>query len=102
MPVWEWERMPPKFLRWFDLMGLQRHIKVLGISRGFITATASAAISRICRGSSTTRRAAAAAHPETAEFADFLASHVDAAFAAGSAVGESSQFMTARRRPSRR
>jgi aminoglycoside/choline kinase family phosphotransferase len=79
-----------EFLRWFDLMGLQRHIKVLGIfarlyyrdgKRGYLKD-----LPRVLAYTGT----AAAAYPETAEFAEFLATHVDAAFDAAQArVGES-------------
>jgi len=80
-----------EFLRWFDLMGLQRHIKVLGIfarlyyrdgKRGYLKD-----LPRVLDYTRTT----AAAHPETAEFADFLTTHIDPAFGAAQArVGESS------------
>ncbi len=82
-----------EFLRWFDLMGLQRHIKVLGIfarlyyrdgKRGYLKD-----LPRVLAYA----RATAAAHPETAEFADYLATCVDPAFAAAQArVGESAVF----------
>jgi N-acetylmuramate 1-kinase len=79
-----------EFLRWFDLMGLQRHIKVLGIfARLYYRDGKRGYLKDLPRVLDYTR-AAAAAHPETAEFADFLTTHVDAAFAAAQArVGES-------------
>ncbi|HUX72940.1 MAG TPA: phosphotransferase [Steroidobacteraceae bacterium] len=69
-----------QFMRWFDMMGLQRHIKVLGI---------------FCRLNYRDRksqyladlprvldylRAVAAAHPETGEFAEFITSRIDGQF----------------------
>ncbi len=80
-----------EFHRWFDLMGLQRHIKVLGIfARLYYRDGKRGYLKDLPRVLDYTR-AAAAAHPETAEFADFLTAHVDAAFAAAQArVGERS------------
>ncbi|HMA00264.1 MAG TPA: phosphotransferase [Steroidobacteraceae bacterium] len=80
-----------EFLRWFDLMGLQRHIKVLGIfARLYYRDGKRGYLKDLPRVLGYTREAAAA-HPETAEFADFLGTRVDAAFAAAQArVGESS------------
>ncbi len=69
-----------EFLRWFDLMGLQRHVKVLGIfarlfhrdgKRGYLKD-----LPRVLEYARTT----AAAHPQTAEFAEFLATEVEPAF----------------------
>jgi aminoglycoside/choline kinase family phosphotransferase len=79
-----------EFTRWFDLMGLQRHIKVLGIfARLFYRDGKPGYLKDLPRVLEYTR-AAAAAYPETAEFARFLAAHVDAPFAAAQArVGES-------------
>jgi N-acetylmuramate 1-kinase len=78
-----------EFLRWFDLMGLQRHIKVLGIfARLYYRDGKRGYLKDLPRVLDYTR-AAAASHPETAEFADFLTTQVDAAFAAAQArVGE--------------
>jgi aminoglycoside/choline kinase family phosphotransferase len=65
-----------QFLRWFDLMGLQRHIKVLGI------------FCRLCYRDGKSQylgdlplvldyaESAAAAHPETVEFARFIATAI--------------------------
>jgi aminoglycoside/choline kinase family phosphotransferase len=79
-----------EFTRWFDLMGLQRHIKVLGIfARLFYRDGKPGYLKDLPRVLEYTR-VAAAAYPETAEFARFLAAHVDAPFAAAQArVGES-------------
>lgn len=69
-----------EFLRWFDLMGLQRHIKVLGIfarlhhrdgKRGYLKD-----LPRVLAYAHGT----AAAHPQTAEFARFLSAEVAPAF----------------------
>ncbi len=73
--------LPPatdaQFMRWFDLMGLQRHIKVLGIfCRLFYRdgkAQYLADLPLVLRYA----REAAEAHPETAEFARFIAARID-------------------------
>jgi aminoglycoside/choline kinase family phosphotransferase len=71
----------PEFLRGFDLIGLQRHIKVLGIfARLFYRDGKSGYLKDLPRVLDYTR-AAAAAYPETARFADFLTTHIDARFA---------------------
>jgi aminoglycoside/choline kinase family phosphotransferase len=71
----------PEFLRWFDLIGLQRHIKVLGIfARLYYRDGKSGYLKDLPRVLDYTR-AAAAAYPETAVFAKFLESHIDARFA---------------------
>ncbi len=70
------------FIRWFDLMGLQRHIKVLGIfARLFYRDGKSGYLKDLPRVLDYAR-AAAAAYPETAELAEFIAARVDPAFAA--------------------
>jgi hypothetical protein len=70
-----------QFLRWFDLMGLQRHIKVLGIfarlyyrdgKRQYLKD-----LPRVLRYSLD----AAADYPETADFAAFIARRIDPEFA---------------------
>jgi aminoglycoside/choline kinase family phosphotransferase len=71
-----------EFIRWFDLMGLQRHIKVLGIfARLFHRDGKPGYLKDLPRVLAYTRQAAAL-HPETAEFADYIASHVDGRFKA--------------------
>lgn len=64
-----------QFVRWFDLMGLQRHIKVLGIfSRLFYRDRKPQYLQdlpRVLRYA----RTAAAIYPETREFAEFLMDH---------------------------
>jgi N-acetylmuramate 1-kinase len=74
-----------EFIRWFDLMGLQRHIKVLGIfARLFYRDGKSAYLKDLPRVLAYTRETAAL-YPETAEFADYLAVHVEDRFAAAQA-----------------
>jgi len=74
-----------EFLRWFDLVGLQRHVKVLGIfCRLFYRDGKSQYLQdlpRVLHYASV----AAAGYPETAEFAEFLSGPVAAAFAAAQA-----------------
>ena len=73
------------FIRWFDLMGLQRHIKVLGIfARLFYRDGKSGYLKDLPRVLDYTK-AAAAAYPETAALSEFLTSRVDPAFAAAQA-----------------
>jgi aminoglycoside/choline kinase family phosphotransferase len=70
------------FLRWFDLMGLQRHIKVLGIfCRLFYRDGKRQYLSDLPLVLNYVK-AVAAAHPETAEFADFIATRIDPHFRA--------------------
>jgi N-acetylmuramate 1-kinase len=70
----------PEFLRGFDLIGLQRHIKVLGIfARLYYRDGKPGYLKDLPRVLDYTR-AAAAAYPETAPFAKFIASHIDARF----------------------
>jgi N-acetylmuramate 1-kinase len=70
-----------QFLRWFDLIGLQRHIKVLGIfARLYYRDGKSGYLKDLPRVLDYTR-AAAAAYAETAPFAQFLAAEVEARFA---------------------
>jgi len=71
-----------EFIRWFDLMGMQRHIKVLGIfARLFYRDGKSGYLKDLPRVLAYTREAAAL-HPETAEFAAYLAVRVEGAFSA--------------------
>ncbi len=73
------------FIRWFDLMGLQRHIKVLGIfARLYYRDGKPGYLKDLPRVLDYTR-AAATAYPETAEFAVFLRARTDPAFAAAQA-----------------
>ena len=74
-----------EFIRWFDLMGLQRHIKVLGIfARLFYRDGKPGYLKDLPRVLAYTHEAAAR-YPETAEFAAFLSARVDPAFAAAQA-----------------
>ena len=70
-----------EFARWFDLMGLQRHIKVLGIFARLYYRDGKAGYLKDLRRVLDYTRAAAAAYPETAEFAQFLADQVEPRFA---------------------
>ncbi len=70
------------FIRWFDLIGLQRHIKVLGIfARLNYRDRKSQYLLDLPRVLNYTR-AAAAEYPETAEFAQFIARRIDPEFSA--------------------
>jgi N-acetylmuramate 1-kinase len=69
-----------QFLRWFDLMGLQRHIKVLGIfARLFYRDGKPQYLRDLPRVLRYTREAAEA-YPETAPFADFIAKRIEPEF----------------------
>jgi N-acetylmuramate 1-kinase len=71
-----------QFLRWFDLVGLQRHIKVLGIfARLFYRDGKSQYLGDLPRVLAYTRDTALM-YPETAAFAEFIASRIDAKFQA--------------------
>ncbi len=68
------------FMRWFDLMGLQRHIKVLGIfARLFYRDGKSQYLKDLPRVLDYVRETAAA-YPQTARFSDFLATHIEPRF----------------------
>ncbi len=68
------------FMRWFDLMGLQRHIKVLGIFCRLYYRDRKSQYLRDLPRVLEYVRSAAGAYPQTAEFAGFIAARVDAAF----------------------
>ncbi len=71
-----------EFIRWFDLMGLQRHIKVLGIfARLYYRDGKAGYLGDLPRVLAHTRDAAAL-YPETAEFSEYIAAHIDPAFRA--------------------
>jgi N-acetylmuramate 1-kinase len=75
----------PEFIRWFDLMGLQRHIKVLGIfARLFYRDGKPGYLKDLPRVLDYTREAASR-YAETAEFAAFLEARVDPIFPAAQA-----------------
>jgi N-acetylmuramate 1-kinase len=63
-------------MRWFDLMGLQRHIKVLGIFCRLFYRDGKSQYLRDLPRVLAYAETAAAAYPETAEFAEFLARRV--------------------------
>ncbi len=72
---------PGEFVYWFDLMGLQRHIKVLGIfARLYYRDGKPGYLKDLPRVLEYTR-AVAASYPETAEFAQFLTRRIEPAFA---------------------
>jgi aminoglycoside/choline kinase family phosphotransferase len=73
------------FIRWFDLMGLQRHIKVLGIFARLYYRDGKSGYLKDLPRVLDYARTTAAAYPETAEFAAFLTQRVDPAFAAAQA-----------------
>jgi aminoglycoside/choline kinase family phosphotransferase len=74
-----------EFLRWFDLMGLQRHIKVLGIfSRLYYRDGKPGYLQDLPRVLGYTLTAASA-YPETAEFARFIAERIEPQFRAAQA-----------------
>jgi N-acetylmuramate 1-kinase len=69
-----------QFIRWFDLLGLQRHIKVLGIfSRLFYRDAKPQYLDDLPRVLQYTRDAASA-YAETADFADFIERRIDPEF----------------------
>jgi N-acetylmuramate 1-kinase len=69
-----------EFIRGFDLVGLQRHIKVLGIFSRLYYRDGKAQYLRDLPRVLRYTRDAAAAYAETAEFADFIAERVEAEF----------------------
>jgi N-acetylmuramate 1-kinase len=71
-----------EFVRWFDLMGLQRHIKVLGIfARLFYRDGKPQYLQDLPRVLAYVRDTALV-YPETAAFAEFIASRIDREFPA--------------------
>jgi N-acetylmuramate 1-kinase len=75
----------PEFMRWFDLMGLQRHIKVLGIfARLYYRDGKSGYLKDLPRVLAYVRDAARR-YPETEEFARYIDTHIDPAFRAAQA-----------------
>ena len=69
------------FVRWFDLMGLQRHIKVLGIFARLHYRDGKPGYLRDLPRVLDYVRSAAAAYPDTAEFAEFVTTRIDPRFA---------------------
>jgi aminoglycoside/choline kinase family phosphotransferase len=71
-----------KFARWFDLTGLQRHIKVLGIfARLFYRDGKPQYLEDLPRVLAYVRETALR-YPETADFAEFIAARIDVEFQA--------------------
>jgi len=69
-----------EFIRWFDLMGLQRHIKVLGIfARLYYRDRKSGYLKDLPRVLAYTK-AAASRYPETVEFAEYIETHIGPRF----------------------
>ncbi len=69
-----------EFMRWFDLMGLQRHIKVLGIfARLYYRDSKSGYLKDLPRVLAYAK-AAAALYPETAEFAEYIDAYIEPRF----------------------
>jgi aminoglycoside/choline kinase family phosphotransferase len=69
-----------QFLRWFDLAGLQRHIKVLGIFARLCYRDGKSQYLRDLPRVLAYARDAAADYPETAEFFTFIAERIDPEF----------------------
>ena len=74
-----------EFMRWFDLMGLQRHIKVLGIFARLYYRDGKPGYLKDLPRVLAYAQAAAALYPETAEFADYIATRLDPQFRAAQA-----------------
>jgi aminoglycoside/choline kinase family phosphotransferase len=70
----------PQFLRWFDLMGLQRHIKVLGIFARLFYRDGKPQYLRDLPRVLDYSRETAAAYPETQHFAEFIVKRIDPIF----------------------
>jgi aminoglycoside/choline kinase family phosphotransferase len=74
-----------EFIRWFDLMGLQRHIKVLGIfARLYYRDGKSGYLKDLPRVLAYTKDAASR-YQETAEFAEYIEAHIGPRFDAAQA-----------------
>ena len=71
-----------EFIRWFDLMGLQRHIKVLGIFARLFYRDGKPGYLKDLPRVLDYARATASAYRETAEFARFITARIDPAFVA--------------------
>jgi len=69
-----------RFLRWFDLMGLQRHIKVLGIFARLFYRDGKSQYLRDLPRVLDYARDTAARYAETEPFADFLVKRIDPVF----------------------
>jgi aminoglycoside/choline kinase family phosphotransferase len=69
-----------EFIRWFDLVGLQRHIKVLGIFARLYYRDGKAQYLKDLPRVLNYARDAAADYPQTAEFADFIVKRIEPRF----------------------
>ncbi len=78
--VFPWRYPRLEFIRGFDLMGLQRHIKVLGIFARLYYRDGKAQYLEDLPLVLRYTRDAAAQYAETAEFADFIAKRIDPEF----------------------
>jgi aminoglycoside/choline kinase family phosphotransferase len=76
-----------KFIRWFDLMGLQRHLKVLGIFARLYYRDGKSGYLKDLPRVLAYAQTAAAAYPETAQFADYIARIEPAFYAAQARAG---------------
>ncbi len=74
-----------QLIRWFDLMGLQRHVKVLGIFARLYYRDGKAGYLDDLPRVLAYARETASAYPETAEFARFIAERIDPQFEAAQA-----------------
>lgn len=84
-----------ELIRRFDLMGLQRHIKVLGIfARLFYRDGKPGYLADLPRVLAYTREAAAL-YPETTEFAHYIAARIDPSFEAAQAKARSQAAVAA-------
>ena len=68
------------FIRWFDMVGLQRHVKVLGIFARLFYRDGKSQYLKDLPLVLRYARETAGAYAETAEFADFIAARVDPEF----------------------
>jgi N-acetylmuramate 1-kinase len=71
---------PEQFMRWFDLMGLQRHIKVLGIFARLFYRDGKPQYLRDLPRVLDYARGTAARYAETQPFADFILKRIDPVF----------------------
>jgi N-acetylmuramate 1-kinase len=72
---------PAQFLRWFDLIGLQRHIKVLGIFARLFYRDGKPQYLKDLPRTLDYVRDTAANYPETAPFGEFIVKRIDPLFA---------------------
>jgi aminoglycoside/choline kinase family phosphotransferase len=72
---------PAEFIRWFDLIGLQRHVKVLGIFARLFYRDGKAQYLKDLPRVLNYARETAASYAETARFGDFIARRIEPLFA---------------------